>query len=237
MDDTVSNFGASRLHKLRYLLHSGSMADPATAPLHNSAFRLWQKSWRQTFAELRSEAVPRADDFTRQSVIGALFYRDEAVGLLLHTYFNLDLEATRAHSYLSTYPPSVVDKLRSEGIKEVFSMEYLTLDPNWRRNLVGVPLGEVLLGLGVKLAENSGLAAMLVVTRNEKRVNDILYGFGARCLAKDLTKHNVAVDLVSLDRGKTHPGPREEVNSWISHFWGKREDLAQFAKTTRLTAA
>lgn len=224
MNSAVSSLSLARIKKLDYVLFSGGEAPENLTIRHDQAYKLWKKNWQDTFAQLKSEAKLRADDFTRQQVISALFSGDTAVGLLLHTHFNLDLEAVREHTYLSTYPAEIINSLREQGCAEVLSMEYLTLDENWRKHLVGVSMAEVILGLGVKVLEASGFGSMLVVTRNEKKVNEILYGYGARCLAPNLTKHNVAVDLVSLDRGKTHPGEHSEVNQLIDHFWRRRQD-------------
>jgi len=224
MRDGIIDLSAKRVRKLEYVLFSGENAGELFRKRHDNAYQLWQKNWQATFSELKTDAKLKADDFVRQHIIGGLFQGDEAVGLLLHTYFNLDLAAVRGHTYLATYPADIISRLRAEGKTEVLSMEYLTLDSRWRKHLVGVSLAEVILGLGAKVLEASGFESMIVVTRNEKRVNQILYGYGARCLAANLTKHNVPVDLVSLDHGNTHPGESPEVNELIEHFWSNRQD-------------
>ncbi|MGZ3694761.1 MAG: hypothetical protein ACXWQO_11300 [Bdellovibrionota bacterium] len=227
MESNVLNLGEHKVASLRYLLLGGATVTPETYLLHNQAYALWTRSWQQTFADLKSEAKIKADDFLRQDVIGALFDKDKAVGLLLHTYLDLDLDAVRDHSYLVTYPSHIVSQLREAGATKVLTMEYLTLDKSWGRAKIGVALSEVILGLGVKLLENSGFGAMVVVTRNDRQVNRILYGYGARCLEAGLTKHNVSVDLVSLDQGTTHSGQNADVNRWIEYFWVRREDHSQ----------
>jgi hypothetical protein len=224
MSNGVSNLSLARIKKLEYVLLSGSEASGDLSRKHDQAYQLWKKNWQDTFAELKTEAKLKADDFTRQRVISALFSGETAVGLLLHTHFNLDLAAVRDHTYLATYPAHIIEELRAQGCSEVLSMEYLTLHENWRKHLVGVSMAEVILGLGAKVLEASNFSSMIVVTRNAKRVNQILYGYGARCLVPNLTKHNVSVDLVSLDHGKTHPGKDEEVNQLIEHFWRRRQD-------------
>jgi hypothetical protein len=230
MSVKVVSFGERRVAKLRYVLLSGAKARPEFCPLHNQAYALWQSNWQKTFEDLKSNAKLSADDFVRQNIISALFDGEKAVGLLLHTYLDLNLDAVRAHSYLSTYPCQVVEGLRHSGAAQVLTMEYLTLDKNWRKSKVGVALGEVILGLGVQVLVESGFDSMVVVTRNDRQVNKILYGYGARCLAANLTKHNVSVDLVSLDKGKTYPGADSEVNRWIEYFWSRREGYADFGE-------
>ena len=234
MNQGVFQINEARLGRLRYILLSGSDAPPEFRAIHDCAYELWKLSWQETFAELKSDARVRADDFVRQDAISCLCEGDRAIGLLLHTHFNLELSAVRDHGYLATYPADVIDKIRAESTPEVLSMEYLTLDSRWRQSAAGVPLGEVLLGLGAKLSEVSEFGSMIVVTRNDRRVNEILYGYGARCLAADLRKHNVSVDLVSLDKGKTHPGKNPEVNRWIDYYWGRRVAAADFNGLARI---
>lgn len=228
MNNNVTPLAAPKVRQLKYILFSGDRADEAFARRHDSAYQLWKRNWQKTFHELKSEWTLRADDFTRQSIVSALFDGEQAVGLLLHTYIDLNLEAVRDHSYLATYPAAIIDKLRAEGSGRVFSMEYLTLDPAWGRRVIGVPLAEIILGLGAKVAIASGLRSMIVVTRNDKRVNEILYGFGARCLSAGLQKHNVAVDLVALDEGKIHFDRDETLSRWIEYFWTQRVDATGF---------
>lgn len=222
--------GEARVAGLSYRLISGRHSAEEGCALHNAAYRLWHRCWESTFSELKSEAKLNPQDFLRQDIISALYDGQRAVGLLLHTYLNLELDAVREQPYLATYPAEVIDRLREEGVSKVLTMEYLTLDPLWRKSKVGLSMGEVILGLGAKLFAASGFEAMLVVTRNDRGVNQTLYGYGGRCLAAGLTKHNVPVDIVSLDRGKTRPGPNEKVNYWIEYFWGKRQDTVDIAK-------
>lgn len=237
MNSGVTDLSAARIRKLEYVLFSGSDADEAFTARHDSAYQLWKGNWQDTFKELKSDAKLKADDFTRQLVISGLFDGNEAVGLLLHTHFNLDLAAVREHSYLSTYPAEIISRLRQEGCVDVLSMEYLTLSDRWRKHLVGISLAEVILGLGAKVLEASGFSSMIVVTRNEKNVNTILYGYGANCLASNLTKHNVAVDLVSLNKGETHPGQNPEVNKLIDYFWSRRRDSVGIERSNFLKTA
>lgn len=229
MAQDVEQINEYRIRKLRCFLLSGKHVDANLYPYHNNAFQLWQRNWQKTFAELKTHSQLSPDDFVRQDVITALFDGESAVGLLLHTYLDLNLEAVRDHSYLKTYPTEVLEALRQSSGR-VLSMEYLTLDQSWRKSQTGVALGEVMLGLGARVLESSNQPAMVVVTRNDRNVNNILYGYGARCLVPNLNKHNVLVDLVSLDQGKTRPGSDPEVNRWIEYFWERRENHSLFGE-------
>lgn len=233
--NNITNLSTARVKKLEYVLLSGYEVSENLTARHDSAYRLWKNNWLKTFTDLKSEATPKAEDFTRQTIIGALFQGDEAVGMLLYTHFNLNLEAMREHSYLSSYPAEIISRLRAEGHSEVLSMEYLTLDSRWRKSVVGVPIAEVILGLGAKVARESGLSAAIAVTRVDRRVNEILYSYGAQCLVSNLTKHNVSVDLVSFKDGHIHPGPNAEVNELVEFFWQNRNDTIGLGKAVGIS--
>jgi hypothetical protein len=117
MDNQPIDIRTARVKRLKYMLLSGHQVNDDHFVYHDNAYRLWRRNWCKTFRELKTDAMVRADDFVRPSVISALFDGQEAVALVLHTYFNLELEAFRDHSYLlSTYPPAIIANLRAEGI-------------------------------------------------------------------------------------------------------------------------
>ena len=58
----------------------------------------------------------------------------------------------------------------------------------------------------------------------------MLYGFGCKCLKPKLTKHNVEVDLVTLHKGESHPGPNEEINKLVNFFWENRINTGALQK-------
>lgn len=223
MENNVSKIALARVKKLKYAILAGHDAAEEATNLHNGAYRLWKESWRETYKELKTEAKLKADDFTRQDIVSALFHGEEAVSLLLHTIYNLNLDAVRDHSYLAGYPADVVARLRAEGSLKVMSMEYLTLSPRWRRSEVGVPIAEVIIGLSVKIVETLGVNAV-AVTRVDRSVNDMFAGFGATLLAPNLKMHNVAVDLMKLEHSEIRPNPDPAVNDLIKSFWRNRND-------------
>lgn len=227
MSDNVTPLTIPRVKKLQYILLSGNRADESRVPYHDSAYELWQRSWQKTFEDLKSEHKLRAEDFTRHDLVAGLFYQGKAIGLLLHTIYDLELEAVRNQAYLATFPPEILEKVREEGTRQVLSMEYLTLDPAWGRRAIGIPLVEVIVGLSAKIAMTSNLRT-IQVARIDRGIHEILYGYGARCLVKNLTLHNVAVDLVSLDAKDVHFNNDEKIRHWIEYFWVRRVDSIDF---------
>jgi hypothetical protein len=223
MTDNVSSLSTARIKKMTYMLLPGNGAACA-GERHDLAYQLWKNSWQKTYSELKTAATLKADDFTRQDIISVLFDGGEAVGLMLHTHYNLGLEAIRDHSYFSSYPAEVVARLRAERHNNVLSFEYLTLGSKWRKALVGTPVSKIISGLSAKIVETLNIDA-IAVTRVDRRVNEIFAGFGAHVLVPNLTLHNVAVHLMKLDCRKIHSGPDPEVNQLVDHLWRRRTDL------------
>lgn len=224
MGNQVVDLQKERAGKLQLILLPGHTVPPELREYHDNAYRLWRKVWESTFQELKTDATVRADNFVRQEIISALFLGKQAVGLILYSLFDLELVAVREHSYLETYPPELVSRLRDDGVHGVLSMEYLSLDPDWRVALDGAPLSKIMIGIAPKVFEWSGADAAVAVTRNEKKVNEALYGFGARCLRTNLTKHNVAVDIVAFRKGDPRPSGDPHVDGRIESLWAGRID-------------
>ena len=223
MTNNVSSLATARIKRMSYVLLPGNGASGA-AERHDHAYQLWKDSWQKTYSDLKTSSKLKADDFTRQDIISILYDGDEAVSLMLHTRYNLELEAVRDHSYLSSYPAEVVSRLRAEGHSSLLSFEYLTLSPKWRKTVVGAPVAKIISGLSVKIVEALGVSA-IAVTRVDRGVNQIFGDFGARLLVSNLTMHNVSVDLMKLDYRDIRPGPEPEVNQLVEFFWHRRNDM------------
>lgn len=235
MTNNVSSMTTARIRRMSYVLLPGSGAEGA-ADRHNLAYQLWKDSWQKTYSDLKTAAKLKADDFTRQNIVSVLYDGNEAVALMLHSHYNLDLEAIRDHSYFSSYPAEIVNRLRAEGHSNVLSFEYLTLSSKWRKTVVDAPVAKILSGLSVKIVEALGISA-IAVTRVDRGVNQIFSEFGARLLVPNLTMHNVAVDLMKLDCHDIQPGPDAEVTELVELLWHRRNDLAGLERIAAPAAA
>lgn len=231
METQIFDLKKRRVDKLQLILLSGHTVPLEYRAHYDSAYRLWQSVWTQTFQELKSQAAVQADDFVRQDIVSGLFDGQESVGLVLYTYHDLELSAVRDHSYLHTYPRAIVSELRKSGRSNLLSMEYLTLNPMWRSAFTGVSLAKVLLGIAPKILECSGVETIITVPRKDIGIQKILYEYGARCLVKDLDKHNVKVDLASFERGRTKSSGNAEVDRLVEKYWSQRIDTVGLSRT------
>jgi hypothetical protein len=193
--------------------------------LHNRAFLYWKKFWTDVFKEISGERV-QPDDFFRQSLVCVLSLGDEIVALHLYTFFSLESSAALEHSYFkSNYKPESITRMRAAGIRTVMSMEYLTLNENFRHARTGLPLASVVIGLGYQVMSESGVDAMIAPCRRDLKVDRKAAEFGAEPISEEFIHHAVPVILMmtARQRLKLHPDPA--VNAGVELLWKKKMDL------------
>ncbi|MGZ3696096.1 MAG: hypothetical protein ACXWQO_18780, partial [Bdellovibrionota bacterium] len=132
-----------------YLLPSAN--PPAhLAGRHNQIHKFWKESWLEVLQQLKAETNQLDDDFLRQDFIASICTDAEVVAVHLYSIFALDTEASCAHRYLKgNYPPEFFEKLKAMGVRTVMSLEYLTVNPNWRKSQGAIHMGAVTGALGL----------------------------------------------------------------------------------------
>ncbi|MDB5036698.1 MAG: hypothetical protein JWQ35_226 [Bacteriovoracaceae bacterium] len=212
------------LNGVQYRIFEGRRSANAYTQSQNALYQTWKLGWDSTFQELRSDSIAQSPDFLRQTLVAGLFIGEQKViGLQAYSFFNVHLEAHLEHPYFRTYPSAVLDALKSRGAHQFMTMEYLYVDPNWRRSIIGISMADVICSLGLKIFSNSANDAVISITRNERKVNQMLYDKGAECLAKDLQLHNVTVDIIGFFKNKILETSSEEANL-AKKLWEERLD-------------
>lgn len=224
------------LNALQYFVFDGRQAVDGFIKEQGLLYETWKKGWEGTFQELSSDAQVVSPDFIRQSIVAGLFLnRSEVIGLQAYSIFNLNWNAHLEHPYFKTYPPKVFEILKNEGVQQVMTMEYLYVNPDWRRSVVGISLADVICSLGLRLFAASSAQAITSVTRNERKVNEMLYRKGAKCLASDLNLHNVAVDIIGFFKGQCIEEQNSEIE-FVEKFWLTKNDPLGIALKSQAAA-
>ncbi len=226
MDKDLSEFQLARLKKLQYTLMAGKGRGEVTYPeLHNKVFRFWKDFWTHVYGKQGSLDAFNLDDFSRQDVVGVLHSGDEVVALNLSTVFQADLQACREHHYFKFYPPEVFEFLKSEGARTLATIEFFSVNPNWRSHLAGLSLGEIVVGLGVNLSRALGADAMFAAARTEVGSSRMGQTYGMRCFQAGLVKRNFKIDLLVGFLREMHPHPDPQIQGWVDQYWSQRTDL------------
>jgi hypothetical protein len=111
--------------------------------------------------------------------------------------------------------------------KRAISFEFLTVDPAWRKQDIGISLGEVLIGCGLKWLVTQNGDAAIAPARTDNKVNRMAYTVGSQCFQSGIVKRNFRVDLVTVFRDEIKDNPNPEVQRRVEEYWKNRIDLTQ----------
>jgi hypothetical protein len=217
--------------KLRYVIHNGTATGAALPdrekwiPVHNQVYRNWRNFWQMIYRDAGSPESFLKDDFRRLDAIGSLFLEEQYVGSLCSSLFDLELESDLEHRYFHFYTPEFLLRLRQKNARQLMSVEFLMVLPEWRRLIPGVSLSDVLIGLSTRIFEQTGRDALIATPRMDIKVNERGYQFGFERIDGPLTRRNFQVELVAAFRSNIRRTPNTIVAEIIDSLWSRRTDL------------
>lgn len=148
--------------------------------LYDVTFKFWMNFWTQVYAEVGSQTTPNPDDFFRQDYIPVLHIGDEILATHMYSIFDVSQTAIQHHSYFKKmYPENVFSELEAKNISKVMTMEYLCVNPKYRKTKLPFSMSHVLISLGIKtFLEITDCDSILTVLRVDNKTLDLSYQFG-----------------------------------------------------------
>lgn len=183
------------------LLAPDSGLEPRS-PLIDEAYCRWRAIWEPTFFELTGLSKLHSDEFSRQHELVTVFREGRCVGLTGFRYIDLDSAVTRHDSYFASWPDEAYAAAHAWG-REACIIGNFMVTPEHRGRRGGLSLSEIVTVLSLHRLATSRANVALVTTRNDRRVNELMYRYGARPLFENATMHGVSVDLVAFPREET----------------------------------
>lgn len=220
----------SPLDRFQYYLLPSANPPVEHLEVHNKAFTLWMDIWKEVFKGLGFDDSKLEDDFIRQDLIACICDGDQPVALHLFTFFSLDSKAARSHAYMKQFPEIFFEKLKRKNIRNVMSIEYMTVHPEWRKGKLPVHLGSVLAGLTFNVMKLYGLDACIAPARRDFKVHELAYLYGGEPIISNVLSHNVPCDFLACINGKILEHPSEEVRGAIGQLWSGRVFAADQAQ-------
>lgn len=214
--------------QLRYTLLPATDPPENFVELHNKTYKFWKNLWQDVFKTLNFQGADLNQDFTRQDIVAVLHTDSEVAAVHLYTFFSLSADASKEHGYfLNNYPEPYQTKLREKGAQKVMTLEYMSVNPAWRKRNKDrkIHIGAILVGLALKIVEAGAADAAIAPARRDFKVNEIPYQFGGDCIAAEVVNHNVSCDLIACFRGRMKPHPDPRINAAIERLWRERRDL------------
>lgn len=172
------------------------------------------ENWKEVFAEVLQCAggALDPDDFFRSDFVLAISDKENIVALGTLTFFDLRLESTLDHHYLRALNPETPDRLLEKNIHCLLSLEYLTVHPAWRKKEVSVLWAEILMGVALKIMDESPADALIGTPRIDLKVTDICRNLEAREIQQAIQKMNYpcAVVLFEKKAARTFKNPETQ---------------------------
>lgn len=207
---------------LQYFLLPSANPPAHLVAVHNRVYTFWKSMWEKVMKDLKADASHLEEDFIRQDFIAAICSDQEVVAVHLYSFFALDSLAARDHRYLSgNYPKEFFEKVGKAGIRNVMSLEYLTVNPAWRKHSSKVHMGAALGALGLNVMCQYGIDAVIAPARRDHKIHEMAYAQGGDCIIPEVNVHGVSCDLIAIKR-ENIVCPDKNVASLRDELWERR---------------
>ena len=221
------------LRDLQFYLLNGSEAPHEYMKIYDETYQTWRQVWEQAFLELNGNKVLYSDGFTRQTKIGAIFYRDRCVSLIALRECDFSFLSHKQDPLLSSWDTESFEKLVKDGSK-VAICSYLSVHPDFRGEIApGISLKLLISFMSVRTLLDSDCDVMTGTTRCNRGTDKAAYSTGATFLKKS-SMHGVEVDLIAIYRRHVQANLSKFSHLWAEALWSNRIDL--LPKTLRTPA-
>jgi len=192
--------------------------------LHNTIYEFWRSLWSQTFSQSGAPDKMWNENFLRQDFITAIMNDREIVGCHLYTLYNLDSKAALSSEYFHYFGKDSLEHLKKNAMGSVLSMEYLCVNPKYRKLVTNIPFGEIFIGLGSELTKTLGYDCCLGTTINGAKVDQMAELYGGYSIQEDIKKYGYTLRLMVIPMNKRVNHPNIEFSSLIQTLWEDRVD-------------
>lgn len=231
----MSQSNEVNLQKISCTLLPGKYTSEAPVPeLYNHVYNYWKKTWTEFFEKAGSgPGALNIENFMRHSFIITLHQENNIVGTLLASMFNVSAATTYDHPCVKPFPSEVLQKLKDSGRGLCITGEYLSVHPEFRKEIVGMSMADVLIGVLMKIYQKLDLNMALAATVRAAKVDTICKKYGYTELGSYL---KIGVDCIMLfntqETCREHPDPA--VATMVDHVWAKRKDLTELTLTNEI---
>lgn len=211
-----------KLENSRYVVLTGKMSpDSENFELYKNVYKLWKSTWTKAFAAVGSPDSFSPDNFYRQDYIPIIAHNDEPIAAHFYTLFHSENPAAMDHEYFEIFSDTALSILRENDAQKLMSLEYLTVNPAYRKSVIGFSVAEVLSGLCCKFIKEIDCDAGLGVAVKAARIDLMAKNLGFDILDSNAKRGNLVCDIV-VKYSRTvatpvHPDP--VVNDIVESLW------------------
>ncbi len=193
-------------------------------PLYNAAYEYWKTTWAQFFEKAGSgPGALNIENFMRHSFVITLHRGNTIAGTLLASLFNTGAMTTYDHPCIKPFPESLLNQLKAKSLGSCITGEYLSVARDFRREVMGLSLADVMIGILMKIFQEQNLNMALAATVRSAKVDQICKKYGYLELGSYL---KIGVDCIMLyntqETCREHPDPA--VADMVRQCWAEKRD-------------
>lgn len=216
-----------KLQDLQFYLIPGENVGLKDLQVYNEAYRMWKNVWSETLRELDGNGAIYADDFSRQTLHGALFNKSECIAMTAFHFVDFNTQTGPEDSYFKAWTPEALKTLTREG-PEVLICSHLTIAKDWRGALASnLSLKLLICDLSIRYFLETGFPVMTGTMRCNRGAHKSAYDVGGTPIMKNAMMHGVEVDLVGFYRREILENPELQKNIWTQTLWNRHIDISK----------
>lgn len=214
-----------------YILPTSPIHDIEALELSNKSYELWEKIWFDTFSAKGVADKLVRDYFLRSQKLTVITNDSkEIIGIHLYTFMNFESKASQASSFFKNIGDNIPNSLVDMGIRSGICMEYLSVNPIFRKSTSNIPFGELLIGLGCQIMKEEKLDCVFGTSREDVKVDKMAKSFGGFVLRSGIEKYGYPCSLTIISHDAKSESGYEERDELVSQLWKNRVDLIKNKK-------
>lgn len=210
--------------KINYKIFSGrNYLQHGELEIRNKSFEVWNSVWKKVYEEKEEGFKLSSDEYSRQDLICALTYESQIAALHLYSFFNLASAPDMKSHYFNFFSDYYINELKSQNVKSVMSMEFLTVAPEFRKTNFGFPTGSLICELGTRVFGLTKADAIVAPARVDVKVNQIAYDIGFTCIEKAVMQRGFECDMIACYQGKQKRSDIPNLSIIADDIWSRKE--------------
>ena len=192
------------------LFHEDTPWSEAYEILYQFHHAMWSRTWQ----ELGISAKGASDDFRRMKSHVGFFLEGRAIAYAGYDLFDISRRSDEHHSYFKRFPEEIIPALHERGLKRLATMEYFTVDPEFRR-LQGHAVGDILGAFSTQYLKSWPIDGLIALARKDRGIDKMCLSFGAAPLIDELVSYGVPTSIMVFERNQIRESDKLHVRSTV----------------------
>lgn len=219
--------------KLSFMIFPTRFPHPSYLREYQKAYECWHSIWNQALKEeMNVKEHLYSDNFTKQSHVAVIFYKEVPACLVTLNYFDLNDPVVMNDSYFKVWPEIASAKIKKEA-SNIMVCGNLSLCSDFRRNALGVSWKDLMFAFVVRHLKSSLFDSVVATVRLEKGMEKSAYRTGAHPIQRDLPYSipGQRIDIVSWDRTLDETIIDKEIWSLVNFVWNNSSIIIETPST------